>query len=355
MHAASRIATLLVGPALLGVLAMQLPSPEARSADEGAQESRPSVESALRRGLRYLESQIPLWHEEHGCASCHHDGDATRALLEVHALHDSELAIGEEVLAAMLERLREPEHESQSAESSPYEDPVLADLQFSAALATACATGAIEERAPLVRAAVRLGEHVAEDGRYLVVPERVTGAPVTWGNTLATVMTERVLRLADTPDLRPLADRCRHALLAARPERSLDAAALLLRFADPAADEAEEGAECVAHCTQLLAASAASSGGFGPFVRSPAEVFDTAVVLLALEAVRRSGAQDEKSLALAARIEPAIDWMIRQQEPDGSFVETTRPSGGVSLAQRVSTTAWALTALARHLAAERAH
>jgi hypothetical protein len=38
-------------------------------------------------------------------------------------------------------------------------------------------------------------------------------------------------------------------------------------------------------------------------------------------------------------------YLIDQQQADGSWAETTRPSGGESYAQRISTTAWALLAL----------
>ena len=55
-------------------------------------------------------------------------------------------------------------------------------------------------------------------------------------------------------------------------------------------------------------------GGWGPYPTVPAEPFDTAIAI------------------------------VRQQEPDGGWVETTRPSGQ-DYAQRISTSAWALLAL----------
>jgi hypothetical protein len=38
-------------------------------------------------------------------------------------------------------------------------------------------------------------------------------------------------------------------------------------------------------------------------------------------------------------------FLIAQQQRDGSWVETTRPRGGESYAQRISTTGWAALAL----------
>jgi hypothetical protein len=70
-------------------------------------------------------------------------------------------------------------------------------------------------------------------------------------------------------------------------------------------------------------------------VTSPPEVFDTALAVLALSQTRE--------MPDAAR--RGRRYLIDQQQPDGSWSETTRPSGGESYAQRISTTAWALLAL----------
>jgi squalene cyclase len=85
-------------------------------------------------------------------------------------------------------------------------------------------------------------------------------------------------------------------------------------------------------CVELLLAAQASDGGWGPHAMSPAEPFDTAVALLALrghqEAIARGRA-----------------FLIARQQPDGGWSETTRPPGGQSYAQRISTSAWATLAL----------
>jgi hypothetical protein len=64
-------------------------------------------------------------------------------------------------------------------------------------------------------------------------------------------------------------------------------------------------------------------------------VFDTALVVQAL-----SQAREMPEAARRGRV-----YLLERQQDDGSWVETTRPSGGESYAQRISTTAWALLAL----------
>ena len=88
----------------------------------------------------------------------------------------------------------------------------------------------------------------------------------------------------------------------------------------------------------LLRTAQTSDGGWGAYAKSPPEVFDTAMALLALaEVSRESGVAD---MIRRGRV-----FIVSQQQPDGSWVETTRPSGGESYAQRLSTTGWATLAL----------
>ena len=89
----------------------------------------------------------------------------------------------------------------------------------------------------------------------------------------------------------------------------------------------------------LIRRGRSDDGGWGPYVTSPPEVFDTACVLLALRAARTAG-EDVTRMIREGRA-----YLIANQEPDGSWAETTRPSGSESEAQHLSTTAWALLAL----------
>jgi squalene cyclase len=87
-------------------------------------------------------------------------------------------------------------------------------------------------------------------------------------------------------------------------------------------------------CLPLILKSQTSDGGWGPQPHTPAEAFDTAIVLLALQA-----ASETQPIARARA------FLISLQEADGAWPETTRPSGAQSYAERISTTAWAAYAL----------
>jgi squalene cyclase len=78
-------------------------------------------------------------------------------------------------------------------------------------------------------------------------------------------------------------------------------------------------------------------GGWGPYPLAPSEVFDTALALLAVARFTEDSAETAKA---AAR-----EYLLSRQNPDGSWPATTRPTGGESYAQQISTTAWATMAL----------
>ena len=81
---------------------------------------------------------------------------------------------------------------------------------------------------------------------------------------------------------------------------------------------------------------------------SQPEAFDTALALLALAGLRPIDSLSTAPYStpdLDAAIERGRAALLRTQNPDGSWPETTRPPNGDSYAQRISTTAWALMAL----------
>jgi hypothetical protein len=90
----------------------------------------------------------------------------------------------------------------------------------------------------------------------------------------------------------------------------------------------------------LLRRAQTSDGGWGPYADSPPEVFDTALVLLALAEVQRPS-------AVKTMIRNGRRFLATQQNGDGSWPATTRPTGGDSYAQQVSTSGWAVLALLR--------
>ena len=101
-------------------------------------------------------------------------------------------------------------------------------------------------------------------------------------------------------------------------------------------------------CLQLIVDGEAPSGGWGAYLASRTEPFDTALVVLALRPLL-----DAPEL-LAPTLTPnrtrelvsrGRAFLLTEQLDDGSWVETTRPPGQQSYAQYVSTTGWATMAL----------
>ena len=80
------------------------------------------------------------------------------------------------------------------------------------------------------------------------------------------------------------------------------------------------------------------SRGLGDVYKRQPEPFDTALALLGLA----KSADSDEVRRLIAR---GRAFLIARQRDDGSWAETTRPPGGDSYAQRVSTTGWATLAL----------
>ncbi len=146
----------------------------------------------------------------------------------------------------------------------------------------------------------------------------IAGSPVTYGPVLATYMVRRTLDAAGSARYRDAIARADAWLRGAKPATVPDAAALLMAGPNP-------------ECLDLIRRAQASDGGWGPRPHTPSEVFDTALVLLAL----RTGGMAERGRA----------YLIRTQFSSGDWPETTRPSGGQSYAQHISTTAWATLAL----------
>jgi hypothetical protein len=120
-----------------------------------------------------------------------------------------------------------------------------------------------------------------------------------------------------------------------RVESVLDAAAVLLAL--DGSDDPDAGAQRQ-RCLELIRKGQGRDGGWGPYVNSAAEPFDTAVVVLALS-------PQQKQAAVRPLVRRGRAFLLSMQRPDGSWPETTRPAGGESYAQRLSTSGWATLAL----------
>ena len=156
------------------------------------------------------------------------------------------------------------------------------------------------------------------------------GAPATYGITLATFLARRTLEVADARRFAPAIARANRWFETATPANILDAAAMLLAMPRSEAVRAK--------CLDLVLNAQTSDGGWGPQIHTPAEDFDTAVVLLALAAVGEPG----RSASALAR---GREFLVSRQLSSGGWMETTRPSGQQSYAEHISTSGWVLYAL----------
>jgi hypothetical protein len=169
------------------------------------------------------------------------------------------------------------------------------------------------------------------DGSWVIEGGGNEGSPCTYGSALATALACRALRKL-APGAGDEAIARAEQWLAANPGRCvLDDAAVLLGLGR-GFDQLRQSAR-----THLLA-SQSTDGGWGLDPSSITEPFDTAIAILA-------PASQPPDVRAAQALQRGREYLIRTQQPDGGWIETTRPPGAVSYAQRMSTAAWSLQAL----------
>jgi hypothetical protein len=292
------------------------------------------------RAVAYLSIEVPRWHREHQCYSCHNNGDATRALIAASARGH---AVGD-AIEDTLAWLSTPERWDSNARRGGSEELPLARIQFASALASMAAVGratpaALDQAAPL------LIVHQHDDGSWRLSDSQMLGGATFYGTSLATAMARRGLAGAKTDAVQRALAKSGAWLRTVNPAAVLDASAVLLgleRDVDPAAVAQRQ------RSLEVLKRGQGPDGGWGPYVASQSEPFDTALAVLALAGV--PNVEGRSSVPYSDRdLEEAITrgraYLLGAQSPDGSWPETTRPSNGESYAQRISTTAWALLAL----------
>jgi hypothetical protein len=284
------------------------------------------------KALAYLAVEVPRWSVENHCYSCHNNGDAARALFKASQLGRS---IRPEATLDTEAWLARPEGWEKNGGDGPFSDKPLARIQFASALASAVESGRIKDRAILGRASTRLAADQAEDGSWKIDEQSRVGSPSTYGQALATWSARETLRISDSSRFHSKIDRA-DAWLRSRPiDTVMDASIALLA---QAFDDSEAGKDRRRRALDLLERGQSRDGGWGPFAQSPPEVFDTALALLALD-------KNRDQPGVPKRIRQGRAFLVENQQDDGSWVETTRPSGAESYAQRLSTTGWATLAL----------
>jgi hypothetical protein len=253
--------------------------------------------AGLREAVEYLEEEVPRWKRENKCYSCHNNGDGARALL---ALRAAGVDVKAEALADSLENVRSP---------AGWEKKTLALVQYAAAMREAARTGLIEVPAQAIEMLLRAQE---EDGRWKVDEEMAEGAATTYGSELATALAIEAIGKENEA-----VAGARRWLERRKPGGIVAAAGVLL--AGVSSDAA----------VNLLLARQVADGSWNH------EAFDTAVAMLALERAGKGGEE----------IRRGREYLLTTQLSGGGWTGTTRPAGGTSYAQHISTTAWAAMAL----------
>ncbi len=291
-----------------------------------------TAETVETKALAFLIREVPAWSINNGCFSCHNNGDAARAL---YAAAHRGWRVPPEALTATTIWLSTPAHWDENKGDPGFSDKRLADVQFSAALLAAIETGHVRDLRPLQAAARKLAAAQDATGSWQVDAGNTLGSPATYGTPLATWMALRVLRQAKLAETNAALQRAEHWLRQLPPQNVFSAAtALQFSAREAGAPASRKRAECL----NLIRRAQTRDGGWGPYADAPPEAFDTALVLLALAEVRQAAGAKEM-------LRRGRNYLLAQQTAAGNWPATTRPAGGESYAQMVSTTGWALLAL----------
>jgi hypothetical protein len=292
-------------------------------------EPKPTPEA---KAVAWLVREVPTWSPDNRCFSCHHNGDGARVLYQARRLG---FTVPDKSLDDTTRWLTRPGDWDNNGTEGGASDRTLARLQWAAALASAGEAGVVKERAALEKAADFVAAQQRKDGSFTVEAEGSIGSPATHGVALATVLARRTLAFVDRRKHEQAIALADTWLRQREVKTVLDAASVLwgLEKADDAGAKKQRQA-----CLEMIRKGEAKDGGWGPYLRSAPEPFDTAVVLLALS----SQAPTDEIKAMLRR---GRAWLIAAQEEDGCWPETTRPAGNVSYPQRTSTAAWATQAL----------
>jgi hypothetical protein len=268
------------------------------------------AQTPLDRAVAYLTAEVPRWSRENGCFSCHNNGDAARALFAAKARG---IAVPAAAIADTVAWLKTPGSWDENKGNPAFSDKKLARLQF--------AIAAVDAGANARAAAESIVALQDPDGSWTVDASTPAGSPVTWGTALATWLASNALQRAQiAPEAVARANAWFGKLT---PTVVPEAAAKLMAMPNDRESR------------QFILAAQAGDGGWGPRRGAPSEPFDTALAILALRDV--AGAD--------AAIERGRKFLIATQLPEGGWPGTTRPPGGQSYAQHISTSGWATLAL----------
>lgn len=319
-----RIRLLQVAILVIGILCGKAVGDEARA-------DRPTIERTVHRAVEYLSNEVASWKTEHKCYSCHHHGDGARALFAA-ARKTSDTKTP--AIVESLEWLRRPTDWDHNGPDGPFSDRRLARIQFAGALAEAVQQQLVPDRKPLVTAAEQLVREQLPTGAWDFEGIDSLGGSITYGRALATAQARNILVLADRAKFRQAIERADAWLRQFEPRSVIDSAGVLIGIGEASDELAVLQRQ---RCLDIVKRGQTDEGGWGPYVTSGSEAFDTALSVLALssQTSTRGGEMQAKGIL----------YLIRSQLSDGSWPETTRPLPRESYSQRVSTSAWSLLAM----------
>ncbi len=317
------LASRITAPLLLILTASAL-EPETNPKD--------AAQAAEAKAVEFLKREVPAWSRDNGCFSCHNNGDAARAL---YAANQNGYSIPRQVLADTSSWLARPNGWKNNKGDPGFSDKRLANIQFGAALLAAIEAGHVSDRRSLALAASLIKADQEADGSWPIDVGNAPGSPATYGTPLATWTALVTLEAAGILATREPAEKAKRWLSQARLHNLPAVAARLLAAAGESGQLALLRRQ---ECLTFIRRAQTVDGGWGPYQDSPSEPFDTAVVLLALAKVRHE-------LGIEECIQRGRSFLAAQQSSDGSWPATTRPTGGDSYAQKMSTSSWATLAL----------
>jgi hypothetical protein len=284
------------------------------------------------RALSFLAREVPRWSPANKCFSCHNNADAARALYLGRRLG---YRVPTQGLRDTTAWLAEPARWEHNGGDQRFSDKNMAALHFADALAEALEAREVSDKKTLEQAADKIAVLQRGDGSWRFENQNSLGSPITYGPGLTAQTARQVLARSDPRKFATAIARAEKWLEQLPVSNAPDAAAVLLGLGDAPSPKARKQRERV---LKFIRETEDRAGGWGPDSRSQAEVFDSAVVVIALRGM-------STTRETADMIRRGRAYLIAQQQFDGGWPETTRPSGVSSYAHRISTSAWATRAL----------
>jgi hypothetical protein len=283
--------------------------------------------------VSYLVSEVPRWPMENRCFSCHNNGDGARALYLAYRM---QYPVSAQALEGTSDWLQKPNDWGKSGETG-FGDEKLARIQFGAALVDAIDAGIVKDMGLVARAAELLLPHQEAGGSWQVDAQAATPSAVTYGPVLATFMARRTMERAESTRFDDAIARADRWLRGADIATTVNAAAVVLAFENR--KDAESSAR-LEMALNVLLMSQNADGGWGAYANTPAEPFETAMALIALNTVRNKP-------EIEARITKGRAFLMSIQFMDGGWPAARQSTTGETYARHISTSAWATLALLR--------